>query len=79
MRKKLNKIVNSTQRRLPKAVANIRWPEKISSEDPHTLLQHKSWSTTMKLRRLNFVGHMLRQKPDTPVRKNLAQAARVFR
>ena len=78
MTERLNKIVDSTQRRL-RVAANIRWSEKTSNEDLYTLLQYENWSTTIKRKRLNFVGYMLRQKPDTPVRKSLAEAPRAVR
>ena len=72
-------MVDSTQRKLLRVAANIRWSEKISNEDLYTLLQYENWSTTIKWKRLNFVGHMFTQKSDTPVRKSLAEAARVVR
>ena len=45
----------------------------------YTPLQYENQSTTIKRKRLNFVGHMFRRKPDTPVRKGLAEAARVVK
>ena len=50
-------------------VINIRWPKIIKNGDLYEKVGVKKWSETIKSRRLNWLGHLMRLDEGTPVRK----------
>ena len=70
----LEKEIDSFQRRLLRRVINIRWPKLISSEKLYKIVGAEKWSTTIRRRRLNWLGHLMRLDERTPVRLSLKEA-----
>ena len=68
------KEIDSFHRRLLRKVVNIRWPKRISNEDLYKKVGVEKWSVTIKRRRLNWLGHLMRLDPDTPVRRSLLES-----
>jgi hypothetical protein len=50
--KTTNKMIDGYHRRMLRNAINIKWPNKISSEDLYKKTEQKKWSETLKLRRL---------------------------
>ncbi len=67
----LNKSVDSYQRRLLREVLNIRWPRIITNEDLYRRTRVEPWSRTIRRRRLNWLGHVMRLDERTPARTAL--------
>ena len=63
--------IDKIQRRLLRAVLNIRYPEIISNEDLYRITDIKPWSEIITKKRLSWTGHLLRLDPETPARKAL--------
>ena len=63
----LNRI-DSFQRRLIRKVLNIKWPKKIRNTTLYEKTKITRWSTTVKKRRLTWLGHLLRLNKNTPAR-----------
>ena len=72
----LERKIDSFQRRMLRQAISIRWPKKISTVNLYTKTKQENWSKTIKRRRLNWLGHMMRMNADTPVRKGLDEAMR---
>ena len=51
--------IDSFQHRLLRRVINIRWAKLISSEKLYTKVGAVKWSTTIRRRRLNWLGHLM--------------------
>ena len=69
----INKI-DSFHRRTLRYALNIKWPKKINNNDLYTKTRCEPWSKTIKRRRLNFLGHIMRLNNNTPVRRALKEA-----
>ena len=52
-------------------VIGFRWLMKISNQDLYKLTKQEPWSKTIKRRRLNWFGHLMRLHQDTPARQSL--------
>ena len=72
----LEKRIDSFQRRILRQAINIRWPKKISIVNLYNKTKQEKWSKTIKRRRFNCLGHMMRMNTNTPVRKALDEALR---
>ena len=70
----LQDSIDSFQRRLLRRVINIRWPKLISSEKLYKKVGAVKWSTTIRRRRLNWLGHLMRLDERTPVRRSLRES-----
>ena len=77
--KTTNKIIDGYHRRLLRNAINIKWPNKISSEDLYKKTEQKKWSETLKLRRLRWFGHALRLPEETPAKMALEEAQRTLK
>ena len=66
--------IDAFHRRLLRNLLNIRWPNKISNTKLYEITKAEAWSLTIKRRRLNWTGHMLRLPDDTPVKLALKEA-----
>ena len=66
--------VDSFHRRLLRKVINIRWPKVISNKDLYEKVGVEKWSVTIRRRRLNWLGHLMRLDEGTPVRKSLLES-----
>ena len=69
MNKSLENRIDSFQRRMLRYTLDIRWPEKISNDELNKLTKKEPWSITIRRRRLNLLGHIMRLPSDTPIRK----------
>ena len=72
--KTTEKKIDSFQRRLRRQVINIKWPKEISNDYLYIITNTEKWSTQIKRRRLNWLGHMMRLTQDTPARQSLNEA-----
>ena len=68
--------IDSFQRHMLRQAINIRWPKKISSQKLYEMTKVEPWSRTIRRRRLNWVGHLMRLPPETPARISLPEALR---
>ena len=66
--------IDSFHRRLLRKVINIRWPKIISNNDLYEKVGVEKWSVTIRRRRLNWLGHLMRLDEGTPVRKALLES-----
>ena len=66
--------IDSFHRRLLRRVINIQWPRKISNEDLYEKVGVEKWSNTIRRRRLNWLGHLMRLEEETPVRRSLRES-----
>ena len=66
--------IDSFHRRLLRRVIDIRWPKIISNDDLYKKVGVEKWSDTIRRRRLNWLGHLMRLDEGTPVRRSLREA-----
>ncbi len=77
--KNLENTINTFQRRQLRNILGIHWPKTISNEELYTRTKTKPWNTTVRRRRLNWIGHMMRLHPDTPARQALTEYLRTVK
>ena len=71
----LEKAIDSFQRRLLRShVLNIKWPTTVKNDQLYESTQAKPWSVTIKKKRIQWLGHVLRLPKETPVQKALVYA-----
>ena len=71
--------IDSFQRRLIRTnVLNVTWPDIVKNEDVYRLSEIRPWSTKIKKQRMIWLGHLLRMKESTPVRKALKFAEEAY-
>ena len=58
--------INQFQRRLLRCMINVKWPQKISTEELHKKLKFEDWNKEISIRRLTWCGHLLRLPPNCP-------------
>ena len=63
--------IDSYQRRMLRQAINIRWPKKITSQKLYEMTKVEPWSRTIRRRRLNWLGHLMRLLPETSARISL--------
>ena len=68
------KQIDSFHRRMMRQAINIRWPKKISNVNLYNKTKVEPWSQTIKRRRLNWRGHLMRMPNDTPARISMYEA-----
>ena len=66
--------IDSFHRRLMRNAIGIKWPKKMSTEKLYRITNEERWSRTLRRRRLNFLGHIMRLNAETPVRKSSNEA-----
>ena len=71
MNNTLNNSIDAYQRRLLRQALNIKHPQHIRNEKLYEITKAVPWSITIKRRRLNLLGHILRLAPETPVQTAL--------
>ena len=70
MSKTFEEKVDSFQRRLLRYTIGIKWPDTLSNEELYRSVEnHEPWSKTIRRRRLNLLGHIMRLSEETPVRR----------
>ena len=72
----LNKKIDAFQRKQLRYALNIHYPQTISSAKLYKITKAEPWSRTIKRRRLNLYGHILRLHEDTPIRQALFEAVK---
>ena len=72
--KTLSDKIDSFHRRLLRYAINYKWPKKLTNVDLYGKTKCEPWSKTIKRRRLNFTGHVMRLNEETPVRIALKKA-----
>ena len=75
----LQEDIDAFQRRLLRRVIDIRWPKLISSEKLYQKTGAEKWSSTIRRRRLNWLGHLIRLDEGTPARRALEESLRGIR
>ena len=68
---KIRKAIYICHRNILRKILLIRWPEKISNEDLYKRTIQKPWSHTIRIRRVRWLGHLLRLPEEAPARKAL--------
>ena len=71
--KTLNNKIDSFHRRILRYAINIKWPKKITNEELYRKMKCENWNKTIKRRRQNFLGHVMRLDDNTPVRIHRSQ------
>lgn len=69
MGKKTENCVDVFQRKLLKRLMMIHYPQIISNKELYERTRQESWSTEIKMRRLRWLGHLLRLDEKTPAVK----------
>ena len=72
--KKLESTVDVFQRNILRKILDIRWPKKISNNTIYETTKAETWSKTIKRRRLQWYGHLLRLPENTPAKEALKEA-----
>ena len=74
--KKLENNIDIFHRRQLKSILGIYWPNKITNQELYKRTKAEQWSRTIKRRRMNWLGHLMRLHPETPARKALTEFLR---
>ncbi len=77
--KHMEEKINAFQRRQLRVILNRTWPKTISNEQLYTITEVEPWNTTIKRRRLKWIGHLLRLPPQTPNRRSLAEVLKLVK
>jgi hypothetical protein len=72
--KKMETQIDTFQRNILRKMLNIKWPHKISNEELYTRTNEKEWSAKIRLRRLKWLGHLMRLPEESPARLALQEA-----
>ena len=65
--------IDAFHRKQLRHTINIYWPKKITNIELYKLTKTEPWSRTIKRRRLNWLGHMMRLNNSTPVKLALSE------
>jgi sorting nexin-29 len=74
--KQLEKNIDVFQRTLLRMMLNVKKIDKIKNEEIHKKTNIVPWSETIKRRRLNWFGHLIRLDEKTPVKQAFEEALR---
>ena len=66
--------INSFHRRQLRYAIGIYWPKTINNINLYEITKAEPWTLTIKRRRLNWLGHLMRMNPNTPAREALEVA-----
>mgnify|MGYP001796077018 CR=1 FL=1 len=69
--KERNDTIDICQRNLLRKILKIRWPQKISNKELYKRTRQTPWSRTIRIRRIRWLGHLLRLPTDAPARQAL--------
>src|SRR3989442_7002379 len=72
--KKLNNAIDIFQRVLIKKILKIHYPFVIKNETLYSRVQQDKWSEIIQVRRLSWLGHLLRLDQNTPAQIALQEA-----
>ena len=61
-------------RRLLRYALDIHYPRVITNCDLYEMTECEPWSATIKMRRLSWLGHLMRMDPEVPARVALQEA-----
>ena len=74
-----NKLIDAFQRKQLRYAINIHYPKFITNVKLYEITGAEPWSITIKRRRLNLLGHVLRLDEETPVRQALLEAVEPYK
>ena len=74
--KNLEKEIDVFQRILLRRIINKTKMDKVRNTDLYFITKTEPWSRTVKRRRLNWIGHLMRLPKETPARQALAEQQR---
>ena len=72
------KKIDAFQRRKLRQILNIKWPKVITNHDLYRRTKVTKWSTKIRRRRLNLLGHAMRLPEETPVRKAIEESLKTY-
>ena len=72
--KKLNNAIDIFQRALLKKMLKIHYPFIIRNETLYCRVQLNKWSESIQIRRLSWLGHLMRLDPNTPAQIALQES-----
>ena len=72
--KKLNNAIDIFQRALLKKILKIQYPFIIRNEIIYSRVQQNKWSELIQIRRLSWLGHLMRLDPSTPAQIALQES-----
>ena len=72
--KKLEKEIDTFQRNILRKMLHIKWPYTISNINLYRRTKEKEWSKKIKIRRMRWLGHLLRLDENTPARQALEES-----
>src|SRR2546425_8800738 len=72
--KKKNNNIDIFQRALLKKILKIHYPFVIKNETLYSRVQQDKWSEIIQIRRLSWLGHLLRLDQNTPAQIALQEA-----
>ena len=67
-------IIDNFHRKQLRYAINYHWPKKISNINLYQITKVEPWSKSIKRRRLNWLGHLMRLNENTPARSALDEA-----
>ena len=76
---KLSHKVDVFQRTFLRKIINVTKLDKVSNVNLYKICKTQPWSKIIQVRRMRFVGHMLRLDSSTPVRQALVEYLRPVR
>ena len=74
--KNLEYEIDVFQRSILRRILDIKWYDKISNKDLYSRTKEVEWSKTVKRRRLQWFGHLLRLPEITPAKRAYREAQR---
>ena len=69
----LEQQTDTFHRKILRITIGIKWPRKISNKELYKLTKVTPWSVTIKKRRLNWLGHVMRLNHITPARQAIEE------
>ena len=74
--KSINEEINAFHRKQLRYAIGVRYPKIVKSKDLYEITKVEEWSKTIKRRRLNWLGHVMRLPVETPARLALNEHLR---
>ena len=68
--------IDAFHRRLLRYSLGVTYPKIMKNKKLYDLTKVEPWSKTIKRRRLNWLGHLMRLDPETPARQALQESLR---
>ena len=79
LNKKLEHKIDVFQRSLLRRMLKINWQDRITNEELYERTKQEKWSDIIKIRRLNWFGHLMRLPEETPAKIALKESERKTR